>query len=404
MIYQYHGIDKKGQKHKGQIEAESIEEVKQRLKSQGVFYTDIKAERSLLPVKLSFKRAYRIKPSELAVISRDLAIFIKAGIPIVKALGLLKNQYEHHKKIETLLQTLITAIDEGKTLYSAMEKQSVIILPAFYKQAIKVSEESGILAGVLQKMSIFLKERERINKQIQGAFAYPAFILIASIGMVAFMISYVVPKIANIFTQMGQELPPITKFVIDAGNIFSNYWPHMLTVLISSVILFYILRAKIPAFRTAVDKALLSMPFFGPMIEKNELGKFSYMAAVLVQSGVPFVQAINLSAQILNNSVIKSLFLDSAQKVVEGKKLSISLKSGSYEVDPSFLQAIAIGEETSEVSPILQNLSELYFEENKDKLDILLSLLEPALMLFVGGVIGFIVTAMLLPIFSINIQ
>ena len=140
------------------------------------------------------------------------------------------------------------------------------------------------------------------------------------------------------------------------------------------------------------------------MIEKNELGKFSYMAAVLVQSGVPFVQAINLSAQILNNSVIKSLFLDSAEKVVEGKKLSVSLKSGDFQVDPSFLQAIAVGEETSEVSPILQNLSELYFEENKDRLDVLLSLLEPALMLFVGGVIGFIVTAMLLPIFSINIQ
>ncbi len=403
MIYQYRGIDKKGQKRKGQIEAETIDVVKQRLKSQGIFYTDIRAERSLIP-KLSLKRAYRIKPSELAILSRDLAIFIKAGIPIVKALGLLKNQYERHKKIETFLQTLITSIDEGKTLYGAMEKQSVVILPQFYKQAIKVSEESGILAGVLQKMSTFLKERERINKQIQGAFAYPAFILIASIGMVAFMISYVVPKIANIFTQMGQELPPITKFVISAGNIFSNYWVHMLIVLIAVVILFYTARAKIPLFRTAVDRALLSMPFFGAMLEKNELGKFSYMSAVLVQSGVPFVQAINLSAQILNNSVIKELFLDSAQKVVEGKKLSIALKSGDFQLDPSFLQAIAIGEETSEVSSILQNLSELYFEENKDRLDLLLSLLEPALMLFVGGVIGFIVTAMLLPIFSINIQ
>jgi len=404
MIYQYQGIDKKGQKRKGQIEAQSLDEVKQRLKSQGIFYTNIKAERPLIPIKLSIKRAYRIKPSELAVLSRDLAIFIKAGIPLVKALGLLKNQYEHHKKIEAFLQTLITSIDEGKTLYGAMEKQSVVILPAFYKQAIKVSEESGILAGVLQKMSTFLKERERINKQIQGAFAYPAFILIASVGMVAFMISYVVPKIANIFTQMGQELPPITKFVISAGDIFSNYWIHMLVVLISTIILFYVLRAKFPTFRRAVDRTMLSVPFFGKMIEKNELGKFSYMAAVLVQSGVPFVQSINLSAQILGNIVIKSLFIDSAEKVVEGKKLSVSLKSGEFQVDPSFLQAIAIGEETSEVSPILQNLSELYFEENKDRLDVLLSLLEPALMLFVGGVIGFIVTAMLLPIFSINIQ
>ena len=404
MIFQYKGIDNRGQKRKGQVEADSLEEAKQRLKSQGIFYAEIKEERPFLPIKLSFKRIYKIKASELSIISRDLAIFIKAGIPLVKALGLLKNQYEHHKKIETFLQTLITSIDEGKTLYSAMEKQSIIELPTFYKQAIKVSEESGILADVLQKMSLFLKERERINKQIQGAFAYPAFIFIASIGMVAFMISYVVPKIANIFTQMGQELPSITKFVITAGDIFSNYWLYMLIILILLIILFYILKAKVYPFRRAVDKAILLMPFFGSMVEKNELGKFSYMTSVLVQSGVPFVQAINLSAQILNNSIIKSLFLDSAQKVVEGKKLSVSLKSINFQVDPSFIQAIAIGEETSEVSPILQNLSELYFEENKDRLELLLSLLEPAFMLFVGGVIGFIVTAMLLPIFSINIQ
>jgi len=127
------------------------------------------------------------------------------------------------------------------------------------------------------------------------------------------------------------------------------------------------------------------------------------MMSLLLKSGIPIVQAINLSANILKNSVIKDIFLQASAKVVEGKKLSLSLTNMPYVVNDSFIQAIALAEETSEVEDVMKNLSELYFEENHDKVTILLSLLEPVLMLFVGGVIGFIVTAMLLPIFSMNI-
>jgi general secretion pathway protein F/type IV pilus assembly protein PilC len=147
----------------------------------------------------------------------------------------------------------------------------------------------------------------------------------------------------------------------------------------------------------------LKIPFFGKLLESSELGRFSYISSVLIKSGVPFVQTINLAAKILKNSVVRELFEGASNKVVEGGKLSNALINSKYKIDQSFIQAIALGEETSEVSPILSNLSELYFEENRDKLAVFLSLLEPFLMLIVGGIIGFIVTAMLLPIFSMNI-
>ena len=146
------------------------------------------------------------------------------------------------------------------------------------------------------------------------------------------------------------------------------------------------------------------MPLFGEIAEKSELARFAYMASLLTRSGVPFVQTINLSANILNNKVIKELFVSASKKVVEGKLLSSALNQSQTKIDNSFVQAIALGEETSQLENVLSNVSELYFEENRDKISLLLTLLEPALMLFVGGSIGFIVAAMLLPIFSMSIS
>ena len=222
--------------------------------------------------------------------------------------------------------------------------------------------------------------------------------------MVGFMISYVVPKITGIFVQMKQELPPITQFVVDMGNFFKTYWMQMgITVLIIAI-LFSILVKYNQKFRYVVDLLLLKLPILGKIIQISELARFSYMASVLLSSGIPFVQTINLASKILRNSVIQKIFEEAATKVVEGSKFSNALIKYTNIIDKSFVQAIALGEETSQVPVILKNLSDLYLEENRDKIAIFLSLLEPVLMLVVGGIIGFIVTAMLLPIFSINIQ
>ena len=149
---------------------------------------------------------------------------------------------------------------------------------------------------------------------------------------------------------------------------------------------------------------MLKIPFFGNLIEVSELSRFSYMNAILIRSGIPVVQAFKLGSNILKNSVIKKLFSDASLKVVEGEKLSKILENSDiYKIDISFIQAVAIGEQTSELSKILQNLAQLYSNQNKDKIGVFLTLLEPMFMLIVGGIIGFIVLAMLLPIFSMSL-
>ena len=317
---------------------------------------------------------------------------------------MVQNHYAQNKKLSLFLSEVNTLLDEGKNFYSALNEQKTLKLPEFYKQSIKVSEDGGILDEVLMELASFLKEQEKLRKEVKSAFAYPSFMIAVSLIMIAFMLTFVVPQITSIFASMHQELPTPTKVVIALANFFSNNYMILLLSIVVFVVLFLFLRKKSEGFAYRVDRFLLSLPFFGSLIERSELARFAYMASLLVRSGIPFVQTINLSSNILNNLVIKKIFLNASKEVVEGKTLSSSLLKANYKVDYAFIQSVALGEETSEVESVLKNISELYFEENRDKTSMLLSLLEPGLMLFVGGSIGFIVAAMLLPIFSMSIQ
>lgn len=403
MIYKYTGLDKNGQKVKNKIEASNIDEAKAKLKANNIYYTSIKEE-SINFSGLKLKRRYKISPKELSTLSRELATYIKSGISIVQAIKIAKNHYQNNKKIALFLNQVYTYLDEGENFYTALTKQDVVVVPDFYIESIRVSEDGGILDEVLLELASYLKEQDRIKKEIKSAFAYPSFMVVVSLFMIAFMLTFVVPQITSIFASLNQELPTPTKVVITLGEFFKNYYGIIFAGIVILIISFIFFKKKSKKFAYIVDNILLSLPFFGNLIQKTELARFSYIASLLTKSGVTFVQTINLSANILNNSVLKQIFLEASNKVVEGKTLSNSLIEYKKKIDFAFIQSIALAEETSEVESVLRNISQLYFEENKDKVSIMLSLLEPALMLFVGGTIGFIVAAMLLPIFSMSIQ
>jgi len=403
MLYRYVGFDNSGLKVKSKVEASSLEEAKLKLKAKGVLYTSIK-EDNLNFGKVSFKRTRTLDLSTLSYLSRDLSIYLNSGITLIGSMNLLKQRYKQNKKLFTFFDTVKTYLDEGKTFFDALESQKVIKLPNFYKQSIKVSESGGLLESVLMELSVFLKEQDRIKKQVSSAMAYPLFILFVSFFMVGFMLSFIVPKITSIFSQFDQELPQSTKIVIVLGDFFSNNYQLLIVGLVVFILGFVFALKKSSKFKYAFDKFLLKLPFFSKLIEHSELARFSYMNSILIKSGVPIVQAINLSANILKNSVIKKVFVEAAQSVVEGKKLStLLLQNKIQKIDESFIHSIAIGEDTSRLSEILNNLANLYNESNKDKTNMLLSLLEPIFMLVVGSIIGFIVIAMLLPIFSMNL-
>jgi general secretion pathway protein F/type IV pilus assembly protein PilC len=404
MIFAYKGIDQSGKKVRAKVEASSIEEAKQKLKARKIVYERINQGSSSFFDKLQLRTQYRLSSGELARFSRELATYIRSGMTIVRALTIAQSQYVNNKKFTLFISTISTYLNEGKNFYTALEVQNVVKIPNFYKQSIRVSESSGILDDVLFELALFLKEQDRIAKEVRNAFAYPSFMFVLSFLMVTFMLAFVVPKITAIFTGIDQEIPKITAFVIALGEFFSQHYLLLSALFVMFFLAFILVRNISANFRYISDKALLSVPIFGKIVVKNELGRFAYISALLVRSGVPFVQTIELTANILGNQALVRLFNEAAGKVVEGKRLSQALHESKTKIDDGFVQAVALGEETSQIQTVLINIAELYAEENKEHIRLLLSLLEPALMLIVGGVIGFIVTAMLLPIFSMSIS
>ena len=400
----YKGIDASGVSIKGVIEASNVEEAKKKLKGQGILFSDISMQEQSLFALLSLFKQKNLPASVLATLSRDLAVYLNAGVPLVRALALLKHQSGADSRMERFFDTLITHIQEGKSFAQALEIQEFYSLPVFYVGTLKISEDRGILARVLNELSMYLTMQEKIKIQLRQAMVYPLFIIVVSILMISFMLTVVVPKITTVFETTGQALPMLTQTVIGMAHFFADYWFFILLGAISVVGVFVYKMATDYRFKKSIHLVILKFPILGKMVETGDLARFCTIASLLIRSGIPVVNTMKLSSITLSSEVIKELFEQASIKVVEGSSLSKALtQSGSYQIDPSFIEAVAIGEETSEVAAMLEHLSILYIDSNKDKIALFLSVLEPLLMLIIGGVIGVIVTAMLLPIFSLNL-
>ena len=395
MKYKYIAYDKSGKKIKGVIEALDIDEVKLFLKD--FIIVDIKPFKEF-NINFSFKK---VNKKELSRFLYTLGLYLKSSIPLIKALKLTKNQIDNYKLI-CFLDYVIKEIKEGRSFYFAIQSQKIINIPKYIINSIKVAEENGSLSVVLIEMSNFLKEEDKVSSKSTQALVYPTFIVFVSIILVGFMLTNIVPKMLSIFNSLNQQLPLITRIVINSGNFLKHNFLILLFTIAFVSFIFIFLYKKFYKVRFFIHSLFLKIPFIKDIIIAKELGRFSYLVSTLSASGVTFVNAVNLSSNIIENEKIKRVFEQALYEVMEGKKLSTSLNNAGFDFDESFVEALSLAEEISDIEEILKNLSDIYFEENESRINILLSLIEPILMIIVGGVIGFIVTAMLLPMFSMN--
>jgi general secretion pathway protein F/type IV pilus assembly protein PilC len=401
MQYRYRGVDSNGKSVKGTITAVSEDEAKQKLKQQGIFYN------SLVPVR-EFGFGSMVKRAMsgvmLSAFSREMSSYLGSGMTVPTALKLMESQHKNEKRYASFLEAVRSSVEEGQSLYVALNSQTVYRIPEFFLQSLKVAGQSGKVVEVLSNMGNFFSSQSKVKKQIANAMAYPIFIFVVAMGMTGFLISFVVPKITSIFEDTGQELPGITKFVLSVSDFLTAHFIAILIGLILFVALFKLLYHKVIAFRRSVDTMLLKSPILGTLIQNHELGRFSYILSLMLDSGVSYAQSVQLASTTFGNEALKSLFAEASARVLEGNRLSNALYiSGGVKPRRNFMQSLALGEESSEVSSVLFNLSRLYNEENEERLKLLLSLMEPFMMLFIGGIVGIIVTAMLLPIFSMNL-
>jgi len=401
MLFKYKGLTKKGKSAKGTVEASTKEEAKQKLKMQGIFYQSLE-ESSKITTQNFSKR--EMPGPLLSSFAKELSSYLNSGMAVLTAIKLIEGQHKKEKKYASFLASIKTMIEEGKSLYHALGSQSVYSMPDFFLQSINVAGQSGKMVPVLIQMGTFFSSQAKVKKQVGNAMAYPLFIFMVAIGMTGFLIAFVVPKITGIFKDTGQELPEITQFVLSVSDFLSANYIILIVGFVSFIITFKMSYKHVHSFKRAYDGFMLKVPIIGELIQNHELGRFSYILGLMLNSGVSYAHAVKLATTTFSNTAFRESFEQAADRVIEGNKLSHSLQRGKG-VQPkrNFMQALALGEESSEVASILSNIAELYREENEDKLKLLLSLLEPFMMLFIGLVVGVIVAAMLLPIFSMNL-
>ena len=401
MQYKYRGIDQSGKKVKGRITALTLEEAKQKLRAQGIYFEALK------PIKeFGFRTlmARRMPGALLSGFSKELSSYLGSGMTLLTALKLMENQHRDEKRYAAFLGEVRHGVEEGQSLYKALANQEIYILPDFFLQSLNVAGQSGKMVEVLSNMGNFFSIQSKVRKQVANAMAYPIFIFVVAMGMTGFLISYVVPKITGIFEDTGQELPKITQFVLGLSDFLSRHYLGLILGILVFVIALKIAYSHWLSFKRLIDTMLLKAPIVGPLVQNHELARFSYILSLMLDSGVSYAQAVQLAGTTFGNAALQDLFDRAAKKVVEGNKLSNALYlSKGIKLKRNFMQSLALGEESSEVASVMLNLSKLYSEENEDRLKMLLSLMEPLMMLLIGGIVGVIVMAMLLPIFSMNL-
>jgi len=395
-LFSYVGYDSSGKKVKDFIDASSIENAIAILEQQGLMVETIK------PKKVAFAR--NIDNSLLATLSRNLALYLKSGISLVRAVSLLKSNYTNKKRVYEFLEYIESSLKKGDSFYKVLKEQKYFVIPNFYLFTIDVSEKISGLGNALDELAGLIQSSERIKRDIVKAFIYPSFIFLLAIGIVNFMLTSIVPQIVGMFEQSNAQLPTITVVTLALSNFVQSFGWLLFVGVFVAIGAFVASYKLVENFKYRVDSAILYIPLVKDMIITYELSRFSSIAALLLDKGIPYAKALNFAAKTFQNSKLMSIFEQASSEIIEGQSLSKSLASqNSLYLPKDFINAVAIGEESSHLSYSLKMIGDLFEQKNKDKIDIMLSLLEPVLMLFIGGIVGFIVISMMLPIFSLTV-
>lgn len=343
----------------------------------------------------------RIKAKQITVFARQLSILLKSGVPILKALTILANQTPN-QRLKVVLNSVRVQIKDGKTLSSALAFHADIFSSLFVS-LIAAGEESGTMEIALLRIAEYRKKKEQIISNIRTAMTYPILMALVGTGTIIFMLTFVMPRLLSIFTRLGQELPLPTKILISISNFLTQQWvwPVFIIIVIVIIILFKrILATK--AGNLIISHIKLRSPVFGTLFLKSELSQFSRTLDLLLKSGIQLLNAIQKSITTLDNEVIKLELIKGYKAIEQGETFGATLDK--CPLFPKFMvNLISVGEESGKIEGALEELAVTYEEETDEAIKIMTNLLEPLMILVMGIIVGFIIVAMLLPVFQLNL-
>lgn len=392
--YHYQALNKSGSTKKGVIEADSERQARQFLREQGLVPTQIRA----LAKQQQSRSKDKISAQDLSLLTRQLATLLAAGIPVEESLRGVSEQTEKDK-VRGLIIGVRSKVLEGYGLAQAMG-DFPNAFPELYRATVGAGEQTGRLDMVLEKLADYTENQQQTRQKVQQALIYPLLMVIVSTGIISFLLAFVVPKIIEVFSSSGQELPNMTKVLINLSQWIKSYG---LIALLGIIILLVSFKKSLSNIKihTAWHKILLKLPVSSYLVRSVNVARYIHTFGILFAAGVNVLETMRVSASLITNLVMRNAFDLATIRVREGGSISQSLKETGF-LSPMATHLIASGEKSGQIAAMMEKAASHLDNEVKRLIDTALTLLEPLIILFMGAVVLFIVLATLLPIFSME--
>jgi len=393
-LFVWEGTDKRGVVMKGEQPAKSANLVRAELRRQGINPKVVKPK----PKPLFGGAGKTVTPRDIAVFSRQLATMMKSGVPIVGGLEIIAGG-QKNPKMKDLVNSLKTQIEGGSSLSEALAKHPVQF-DELYRNLVHAGETAGVLETVLDTIASYKENIETLKGKIKKALFYPATVVAVAILVSAILLIFVVPQFQNVFASFGADLPAFTMMIIAASDFMLAYWWLVLFVIVGAGFAFVFAKKRSPAFAHFLDRAILKLPVVGQIMHNSAIARFARTLAVTFQAGVPLVEALDIVAGATGNQVYEQAVHRIKEDVSVGYQVNVAMRQVNL-FPHMVIQMAAIGEEAGALDAMLYKVADFYETEVNNAVDALSSLLEPIIMIFIGGIVGAMVVGMYLPIFKL---
>jgi type IV pilus assembly protein PilC len=386
---------KTGELRKGTMEAETENTVQTRLRQQQLNPTKVKKKSKAGGLKFGSG----VGQKDLVTFTRLFATMIDAGLPIVQCLDILANQTDN-KAFQVILKDVKSSVEQGSTFSDSLRKHPKIFDP-LYCNLVQAGEVGGILDTILNRLAVYIEKAVKLKRQVKGAMFYPTAVLVVFTGVLSVLLIFVIPSFQKMFTDFGakDELPVLTQWVINTSQAFIGHLPLIIIVVIIAGTLLS-MGYKRPRGKKIAHKLMLRLPVMGPVLKKIAVARFTRTLGTLLSSGVPILDALDIVARTAGNVVIEEGILYTRLRISEGKNMAGPLLETNV-FPPMVVQMVGVGEQTGALDTMLNKIADFYEEEVDVAVSSLTSLIEPAMMVGIGGTVGVVLVAMYLPIFSI---
>jgi type IV pilus assembly protein PilC len=396
-IYIWKARTRQGTLKKGEIEAANNEAVMVQLRAQMLTPVTVKQKPKDISEYLPFLKK-RIKIKDLVIFTRQFATMIDAGLPLVQCLNILAEQ-QPNPTFKAAIRDVKANVEQGSTFADALRKHPKPF-DELYVNLVAAGEIGGILDTILNRLAVYLEKADALRRKVKGAMVYPSAVLVVAVGVVVLLLVKVIPTFEKMFADFGGVLPTPTRMVIDFSHWMQQWIGPILTLVFAALFAFFQARRRSHRFRRATDFAFLRLPVFGSLLRKVAVARFTRTMGTMIASGVPILDALDIVAKTAGNVVIEEALYRVRAAISEGKTLAEPLSES--EVFPGMVcQMISVGEETGAMETMLGKIADFYDEEVDAAVEALTAMLEPALMVGLGGTVGALLIAMYLPIFKI---